>query len=105
MRLLTLFALAGLMAAQAPHSLPDGGFALPNGWKITPFGKSIPTEDLILNLQPSPDGKVVIAQHGGFNPHGLVVIDAASENAIQRIPLKSAWLGLAWSNDGHRLFV
>jgi len=91
--------------AQAPHSLPDGGFALPNGWKITPVGKSIPTEDLLLNLQPSPDGRVVIAQHGGFNPHGLVVVDAASDAAVQRIRLKTAWLGLAWSNDGKRLFV
>ena len=99
-----ILAAAGLMA-QTPHSLPEGGFALPNGWKITPVGKSIPTEDLILNIQPSPDGRVVIAQHGGFNPHGLVVIDARTEQAAQRIMLPNAWLGLAWSLDGKRLFV
>ena len=105
MRRLLPFFLAMAALAQLPHELPEGGFALPNGWKITPFGKSIPTEDLILNMQPAPDGRVVIVQHGGFNPHGLVVIDAESEAAVQRIPLPSAWLGLAWSRDGRRLFV
>ncbi|MCX6622310.1 MAG: beta-propeller fold lactonase family protein [Acidobacteria bacterium] len=105
MNRLLLFCLAPTLSAPAPHPLPDGGYALPNGWKITPFGKSIPTEDLILNLQPSPDGKVVIAQHGGFNPHGLVVMDAATEEAVQRIPLPNAWLGLAWSSDGRKLYV
>lgn len=104
-RLIAALFLALALAAQPPHPLPNGGFALPNGWKITPAGKAIHTEDLILNLQPSPDGKVVVAQHGGFNPHGLLVIDTAKEDAVQRIRLKSAWLGLAWSLDGSRLYV
>ena len=93
-----------IVSAQAPHSIP-GGYSLPNGWQITPIGKAIPTEDLILNLTSSKDEKVVIAQHGGFNPHGLVVIDTASQTPVQRIGLKSAWLGLAWSNDGRKLYV
>lgn len=96
--------LACAAFAQAPHPIPKG-YSLPNGWRITPVGKPIATEDLILNLTASPDGKVVIAQHGGFNPHGLLVIDAAHEEPTQRIPLKSAWLGLAWSHDGSKLFV
>lgn len=96
--------LAGVVSGQAPHPIPNG-YSLPNGWRITPAGKALATEDLILNLTASPDGKVIIAQHGGFNPHGLLVIDAAREEAVQRIGLKSAWLGMAWSNDGKRLFV
>ncbi|MEJ7606873.1 MAG: beta-propeller fold lactonase family protein, partial [Bryobacteraceae bacterium] len=86
--------------AQKPN-----GYSLPNGWRISPVGKSIPTEDMLLNLVPSPDGKIVVALHGGFNPHGLVVIDTKTETVIQRIPLKSAWLGMAWQADGKRLFV
>jgi YVTN family beta-propeller protein len=100
-----LLVFATALAAQVPHELPEGGFALPNGWRITPFGKSIPTEDLILNMQPSPDARAVIVQHGGYNPHGLVVIDTETESAVQRIALPNAWLGLAWSRDGSRLFV
>src|SRR3954447_1278384 len=87
-----------LLLAQAPHPIP-GGYSLPNGWQITPVGKAISTEDLILNLTASKEGKVIIAQHGGFNPHGLLVIDTKTEEAVQRIRLQSAWLGLAWSAD------
>ncbi len=105
LRIVVLLLSVLMLSAQTPHPLPQGGYALPNGWKITPAGKAIPTEDLLLNMQAAPDGKVVVAQHGGFNPHGLVVVDTASEEAVQRLPLKSAWLGLAWSSDGSRLFV
>ncbi|MDX2179349.1 MAG: alkaline phosphatase family protein [Bryobacteraceae bacterium] len=98
----TVFAL--VLLAQIPQALPNG-YALPNGWKITPLGKPIPTEDLLLNLSLAPDGKALVATHGGFNPHGLVVVDPKTEEAVQRIPLPSAWLGLAWSSDGKRLFA
>ncbi|MBL8290725.1 MAG: hypothetical protein JNN08_02750, partial [Bryobacterales bacterium] len=71
-----IFFLALSLFAQLPKPTSDGYF-LPNGWRITPLGKAIPTEDMLLNLLPSPDGKVVVALHGGFNPHGLVVVDTA----------------------------
>src|SRR5262249_20599118 len=99
--LLTTFALA---FADTPQPIP-GGFALPNGWRLTPIGKSIETNDMILTTTAAPDGLAVIALHAGFNPHGLVVVDTKTEEVVQRIPLKSAWYGLAWSPDGKRLFV
>ena len=96
--------LATALADERPRPLA-GGYLLPNGWRLTPIGRTVATEDLILNLKPSPDGRSVLAVHGGFNPHGLVVIDARSEEAVQRIALKSAGMGLAWSPDGGRLYV
>src|ERR1700681_2865307 len=99
---LSLAVLLAVVFAQAPHPIPNG-YSLPNGWRITPIGKAINTEDLILNLTASRDGKVIITQHGGFNPHGLMVIDATTEEPVQRIGLTSAWLGLAWSHDASKL--
>lgn len=101
---LTLFTLLADGGPQSPHSFP-GGYALPNGWRITPVGTAIETEDMVLNLLPSPDGKCVIALAGGYNPEGLVVIDASTGEAVQRIPLRSAWLGMAWSHHGDKLYV
>ncbi len=92
------------LSAQQPGPQPKG-YSLPNGWRITPLGKAIPTEDLLLNLVVAPDRKSMIATHGGFNPHGLVVVDLATEEKVQSIPLPSAWLGLAFSPDGKRFFV
>jgi YVTN family beta-propeller protein len=102
----TLFLLstsAGVQA-QLPRSTPDG-YALPNGWKITPPARVIPTGDMVLNLITSPDNRVVIASHSGYNPHGLVVADQRSEEALQRIRLQTTWLGMAWSPDGNTLYV
>src|SRR5262249_51125015 len=89
---------------QLPHAIA-GGYELPNGWRLTPLGRAIPTEDMVLNVSLAPDRKAVVALHSGFNPHGLVVVDAHSEEATQRIKLKSAWLGLAWHPNGKKLYV
>lgn len=84
----------------------EGGFDLPNGWRITPVGKPIATiGDWVLNAVVSPDGKIVIATHSGYQPHGIDVIDVKTRNLVQQIPLKTTWLGLAWSPDGHTLYV
>jgi YVTN family beta-propeller protein len=99
---------ASTVAAQTnrlPHPVP-GGFDLPNGWRITPAGKPIvDTEDMVLKLTTAPDGRAVIATHAGYNPHGLVVIDTQTHQSVQRIGLKSTWLGMAWSADGKTLYV
>ncbi|MCP5113498.1 MAG: hypothetical protein GY953_21905, partial [bacterium] len=86
--LVPILALAAI-AQELPQSI-DGGYLLPNGWRITPVGKAIQTDDMVLNVTVAPDGRAAIAMHSGFNPHGLVVIDAASGEAVQRILLKSA---------------
>jgi YVTN family beta-propeller protein len=89
-----------------PHVLPGGGAELPNGWRITPAGKAVAeTGDLVLKMVASPDGKVIVAGHGGYLAHGLTVLDAATHRIVQEVPLRTAWLGLSWSRDGHTLYV
>jgi YVTN family beta-propeller protein len=111
-----LAALAGMAAAapanhtaahrRLPHALPGGGAELPNGWRITPAGQPVATlGDLVLKIVASPDGKVIVASHGGYLPHGLTVLDAHTHRIVQEVPLKTAWLGLSWSPDGHTLYV
>ncbi|HEY3948005.1 bifunctional YncE family protein/alkaline phosphatase family protein [Phenylobacterium sp.] len=90
-----------------PGPLPGGGgFDLPNGWRVTPAGKSVADlNDLVLKMLPSPDGKVIVAGHSGYLPHGLSVIDQKTHKLVQEVPLKTTWLGLAWSGDGKTLYV
>ena len=88
-----------------PGHVADGS-DLPNGWRITPAGKEIATVgDLVLNLVVSPDDRIVVAVHSGFLPHGIDVFDRKTQKQIQHIELKSAWLGMTWSADGHTLYV
>lgn len=95
----------GQATRQTPKYIP-GGFDLPNGWRITPAGKPIATlGDWVLNAITSPDGNIVVASHSGYQPHGIDVIDVRTRKVVQDIPLKTTWLGLAWSPDGHTLYV
>ena len=98
-------ALAGAgYAADLPGPVGDG-YQLPNGWKITPVGKRVETMDYVLNLSPSPDGRVVVGVNGGYNAHGLTVLSAKKGEVLQKIALPTAWFGLAWSPSGDRLYV
>jgi YVTN family beta-propeller protein len=95
----------GGQTKRLPRHFADGS-DLPNGWRITPAGKSVgEMGDLVLNLAPSPDGKVVISVNSGFLPHAIDVFDAKTQKKIQHIGLTSAWLGMAWSSDGRTLYV
>lgn len=95
----------GPATQERPHAIV-GGFDLPNGWRITPVGQKLAdTGDLLMRLVPSPDGRVLVGINAGYQAHGLTVIDAASGKVTQRLPLKSGWLGLAWSPDGAQLYV
>src|SRR5882757_3533037 len=95
----------GEATQQNPKYIP-GGFDLPNGWRITPAGKAIATiEDMVLNTVVSPDGRIIVATHSGYLPHGIDVIDVKTRTLVQEIPLKTTWLGLTWSSDGHTLYV
>ncbi len=104
-RFVALVALAGAgHASDFPGPL-ENGYQLPNGWRITPVGTSVETPDYVINLQPSPDGKVVVGVCGGFNAHGLMVVDAKNGKLLQKVYLPTAWFGLAWSPAGDRLYV
>ena len=83
-----------------------GGSDLPNGWHITPAGKTIASMgDLITNLTVSPDGRILVSVNSGYLPHGIDVFDARTQKHLQRIELRSTFLGMAWSPDGHSLYV
>ena len=45
----------------------------------------------------------MIAVSGGFNQHGVSLVDLSSRKVAQFIPLKETWNGLAFSRDGSLL--
>jgi len=95
----------GVPTTETPHAIP-GGFDLPSGWRITPASTPIAqTGDWVLKLTVAPDGRAIIALNAGYQPHGLTVIDPKTHAVVQRITLRSAWLGMSWAPDGKTLFV
>lgn len=109
-RMLHVLWLPTLMLALVAHAadLPgprDGAYKLPNGWQITPVGKGLPVHDLPTAIIPTPEGGFVVILSSGYNPHELNVINVASDEIVQTIPLPSSFMGLAWSPDGMKLYV
>lgn len=133
MKVLRSFLLAGMLAGLSSHQssplLADDGvqrngdedvnsFALRtraglkpsesllfNGWGLTPAGEQVTVSDLALKMVVAPDGKRLFAVHGGFNQHGLSILDLAGRKQKQFLPLKQSWNGLAFSREGKECFV
>jgi YVTN family beta-propeller protein len=76
-----------------------------NGWGVTPAGEHTLVSDLALKLVMAPDHKRVVAVHGGFNQHGVTLLDPVSRQQTQFLPLEETWNGVAFSRDGHRFYV
>jgi YVTN family beta-propeller protein len=84
---------------------PDGSFLLNSGWRLRPAGTQIPLDTLPMSCALSKDGKYLVVLNGGYNPPSLSVIDTAAQLERSRTPVPDGWLGLAFSPDGHTLWV
>jgi YVTN family beta-propeller protein len=77
-----------------------------NGWGMTPAGQHVPISgDLALKMIVSPDHKRLVAVTGGYSNQGLTLLDIESRKVTQYLPMPEAWNGLAFSNDGKKIFV
>ena len=102
---LCAMALAASGAAQETQPGRDrDSTLLPNGWRIAPAGRHLSVGDLPLSVLESPDGCCAVVSTGGFDTPRLTVIDIERMQVRQAFEPGNAWLGLAWSSDGRRLY-
>ncbi len=85
--------------------LPTGGFLLNSGWKLAPVGKQIPLSTFPMASALTPDGKHMIVLNGGYRPPSLSVLDTATGEVMGTVPVTDAWLGLAITARGDRVYV
>lgn len=96
----------GAVPSPRPGRQPNGATLLPNGWRIAPAGRHVMIGDLPLNMVMSPDGRFIVVTNNGWTKPTLHVFDTKLEAVVGRtMPLDNAWLGLAWSPDGRRLYA
>ena len=60
-----------------------------NGWGVTPAGEHVPASDMPLKFVTAPDKKRFLAVSGGFNNHGVTLLDVANRKVTQ-FPLSSS---------------
>jgi YVTN family beta-propeller protein len=75
-----------------------------NGWKLSPVGRQVGVNAMPLKMTISPDGKTLaVVCSGRFN--GVALIDLATEQTRQWIPLHRTFNGIAFSTDGKQIYV
>jgi YVTN family beta-propeller protein len=91
--------------ADVYKSLATKRINLPNGWSLTPTGRSLDLDDLPLNLVVSPSKKYLAVTNNGQSTQSIMLIDAKTEKLVDSTKVAKAWLGLAFSDDETRLYA
>ncbi len=78
---------------------------LPNGWSLTPAGRSLPLGDLPLNMIVSPNGRYLAVTNNGVGRQYIQLIDVKTEKTLAEYDMSKAWYGLAFSADNHYLYA
>ena len=78
---------------------------LPNGWKLSPVGRSLPLGDLPLNMQLSASGKLLAVTNNGQSTQSIQLIDPKTEKLLDERIIKKSWYGLAFSHDEKTLYA
>ncbi|SCW86185.1 bifunctional YncE family protein/alkaline phosphatase family protein [Mucilaginibacter sp. NFR10] len=92
--------------AQTPGKIEQTGqVLLPNGWKLSPAGRSLPLGDLPLNMQLSVSGKLLAVTNNGQSTQSVQLIDPKNEKLLDEVVVKKSWYGLAFSRDEKKLYA
>ncbi|HEV8082884.1 MAG: bifunctional YncE family protein/alkaline phosphatase family protein [Chitinophagaceae bacterium] len=109
MRKILVFLIAGLLiqalSAQTTHHSVTGTVQLPNGWRLTPAGKSLPLGDLPLNMAVSASKKYLAVTNNGQSTQSIQLIDVQREKILDNIVVAKCWVGLKFSADEKFLYA
>ncbi len=94
-----------IIYAQTLQQLNASRIHLPNGWSITPVGKTIQLGDLPLNIAVSSSNKYMAVTNNGQSTQSLQLIDVKNEKRLDSIDIPKSWLGLKFSADEKFLFA
>lgn len=83
----------------------DGSFLLSSGWRLKPAGAQVPLDTLPMSTALSKDGKYLLVLNGGFRPPSISVLSLDPPRELARVPVADAWLGLAFSPDGSKVYA
>jgi YVTN family beta-propeller protein len=78
---------------------------LPNGWSLTPVGRSFPLGDLPLNIAVSRSKKLMAVTNNGQSVQSIQLIDPSTETILDNKIIPKSWYGLQFSADEKKLYA
>jgi YVTN family beta-propeller protein len=92
-------------AAQSLKEMESKRVHLPNGWSLTPVGKSLALGDLPLNIAVSPTKRYIAITNNGQSIQSIQLINAANDKVLNSIEIPESWYGLKFSADEKYLYA
>jgi DNA-binding beta-propeller fold protein YncE len=103
--------VAGLvLLALAPPALADerpspSGSLFVNGRKLAPLGRMTTLGAFPTGGALSPDGRFYWAVDAGRGANAVRIVDVASGDVVQTLPIPGGYVGVAFAPDGKRAYV
>jgi len=94
---LTLFLLIASLATVAQNldnQLESRRVMLPNGWSLTPAGRSLEVGDLPLNIAVSSSQKFMAVTNNGQGKQTIQLIDTKTEKILDNVEIPKSFYGL-----------
>src|SRR2546421_3513654 len=90
-----------------PNVLLDGGqMLLPNGWKISPAGHATKLPgDMPMRIVLAPGAKRLLINTGGYNEHGISVLDATTGELLQQVKVPRTFVGMCFDASGTHFYL
>ncbi|MBU3743756.1 MAG: bifunctional YncE family protein/alkaline phosphatase family protein [Sediminibacterium sp.] len=101
--LLTILSFS--LRAQLATPPDSNAVTLPNGWGLSPAGRSLPLGDLPLNMVLSSNKKLLAVTNNGQSIQSIQLIDPVTEKELDRVVISRSWYGLAFGNNDRDLYV
>lgn len=83
--------------SQTLQQLESKRVGLPNGWSLTPVGKSLRLGDLPLNIVVSPSKKYIAVTNNGQSVQSIQLLDVKTEKVLNSVIIPKSWYGLKFS--------
>ena len=91
--------------AQDLPSIERNRVRLPNGWSLTPVGKSLPLGDLPLNIAVSRSHRYAAVTNNGQSTQTIQLLDARNDVELDKVVIGKAWGGLVFSANEQYLYA
>ncbi|OIR02913.1 6-phosphogluconolactonase [mine drainage metagenome] len=103
--MIALIVSVKIISAQTLQQLASQRIHLPNGWSLTPVGKSITVGDLPLNITVSSTQKYMAVTNNGQSTQTIQLIDVQKEKVLDNITIPKSWVGLKFSANEKYLYA
>ncbi len=94
-----------VISQQIPGPKETKQVLLPNGWMLSPAGRSLPLGDLPLNIAVSRSKKLIAVTNNGQSVQSIQLIDPVSEKVLDNVVVPKSWYGLKFSADEKSLYA